>query len=119
MTNELTPIAGYEGLYSIDREGNVFSVKKQKYLSQSSICSGGYRQVGLYKNGACKMYCIHKLVATTFIPNPDGCTIVDHIDGNKQNNRVDNLEWVTQKENVQRCIRKGEFSLMRRRKTKD
>ena len=56
----------------------------------------GYLQVSV---GSCKTALVHKLVARAFIPNPLGATDVDHIDGNKTNNRVENLRWVTHKEN--------------------
>ena len=69
--------------------------------------------VGLYKDGKVKQFCVHKLVAMAFIPNPNNFTVVDHLDGNKRNNCVENLEWVTQKENVHRCIAKGQFSKMK------
>lgn len=56
--------------------------------------------VNLYKNGKNKIKKIHRIVAENFIPNPENKPEVNHIDGNKQNNKVDNLEWVTKSENV-------------------
>lgn len=64
----------------------------------------GYSRVLLSANGIHKNYQIHRLVATTFIPNPKNLLIVNHIDGNPKNNRVENLEWCTQSENVLHAI---------------
>lgn len=61
---------------------------------------GRYYQTVLYKNKSCKSYYIHRLVAETFISNPDNLPFVNHKDENKQNNCVDNLEWCTQKYNI-------------------
>lgn len=107
MDDELKPIKGYEGLYSIDRNGNVFSHKRKRYLSLKAENSRGYIQVGLYKGEKVKMFCVHKLVAMTYIPNPNNLPVVDHLDGNKKNNHISNLEWCTQKENVMRALANG------------
>lgn len=89
-------IKGYEGLYQISNKGRVWSVRKQKYMKP--YYSGGnmtrYNKVDLIaKNGKRKKEYVHRLVALNFIPNPSGYTIVNHIDGNKINNCVENLEW--------------------------
>ena len=62
--------------------------------------TGRYYQTILYKNKSCKSYYIHRLVAEAFIPNPKNLPFVNHKDENKQNNCVDNLEWCTQKYNI-------------------
>jgi hypothetical protein len=100
-------IEGYEGLYKVSNTGKVYSYKNNKFLSLKGGNSRGYIQVGLYKEGAQKMFCVHKLVAQAFVPNPkpNEFIVVDHLDGNKRNNNANNLEWVTQHENVQRAIR--------------
>lgn len=102
------PIDGYEGKYAVSNLGNVMSInylntRKPKVLTPIKH-HGGYLIVHL---GAGKIKMIHTLVAKAFIPNPDGKKFVNHIDGNKQNNKVDNLEWVTSKENVNHAIRTG------------
>ncbi len=104
MDNEVwKDIKGYEGLYQISNLGRVKSlrkirgiqIQKEKILTLQPI-KGGYYRAKLCKNGKEKSYLVHRLVAETFIPEH---FTVNHKDGNKSNNTVDNLEWVTQKEN--------------------
>ena len=61
----------------------------------------GYLKIGLCKDGKCEKHRVHRLVAQAFIPNPYGLSDVNHIDGNKQNNSVSNLEWVSNRDNVE------------------
>ncbi len=97
-------IEGYEGLYQISNLGNVKSLKNNIILKPSKN-SKGYLQVFLWKNGSGKLLRIHRLVAKAFIPNFDDKPQVNHIDGNKQNNRVNNLEWVTNSENQKHAFK--------------
>lgn len=76
----------------------VFIVKKGQILKQR-IDNKGYYRVNLSINGRRKTVSVHRLVATAFCPNPDGRTVVDHIDTNRKNNNYLNLKWVTTKEN--------------------
>lgn len=108
-------IEGYEGLYSIDRNGRIYSHKRNKYLSLKPASINGYVQVVLYKDGKVRMFGVHRLVAKTFIPNPNDLPVVNHRDNNRANNRVDNLEWCTQKENVHHAIAEGRHGKMMRR----
>ena len=103
MKEEWKDIKGYEGLYQISSFGRVKSLNYMhksvsKYLSLA-IMSSGYVYVLLYKEGKRKMYRVHRLVAEAFIPNPNNYKEVNHKDENKQNNRVDNLEWCTRNYN--------------------
>jgi len=91
-------IPNYEGLYSIDINGNVYSHITGKFL-KANANHGGYLMVDLYKNGKVKKKVIHRLVAETFIPNPDNLPEVDHLDTNRRNNNANNLKWCTRKEN--------------------
>ncbi len=96
------PIDGYD--YEISNTGQVRSVRTGRILKQFLV--NGYLRVGLSKDGVEKKFYIHRLVAQAFIPNPKNKPQIDHIDGNKQNNRVDNLRWVTSKENNNNPITK-------------
>ena len=93
----------YRGLYQVSNEGKVKSLKfgKEKNLKEKKHKSG-YLQVDLYKDGKGKMFYIHRLVAHLFIENNDSLnkTQVNHIDEDKSNNSVENLEWCTPKENT-------------------
>lgn len=67
----------------------------------------GYSRVSMNLEGKNKMYFVHRLVARCFVPNPDNLQVVNHKDGNKLNNRAENLEWVTSSENNRHAIRTG------------
>ena len=95
----------YTGLYQVSNLGRVRSLgndktRKERIL-KPKINNKGYLQVILCKNGKVKTFLVHRLVATAFIPNPDNLPVVNHRDENPLNNCVDNLEWCTQKYNVQ------------------
>ena len=97
-------IKGFEGLYQISNFGNVKSLKRNIILKPSSN-GKGYLHIILYKNRKSKVSRIHRLVAQAFIPNPENKPQVNHIDGNKRNNNVNNLEWVTNSENQKHAFR--------------
>ncbi len=92
-------IEGFEGLYQISNLGRVYSVKRGKFLKPGKH-TDNYSQVNLYKNGKCKTYKIHRLVATAFIPNPMNYKEVNHINEVKSDNRVENLEWCDRSYNI-------------------
>jgi hypothetical protein len=101
QNESLRDIYGYEGLYVVDRTGNIFSMVRGRCLLKSWGNGSGYLKVNLYKNGICKKHYIHRLVAKAFIPNPNNLPEVNHKDGNKYNNSVDNLEWCSRQENIE------------------
>lgn len=91
-------IEGYEK-YSVSDTGLVKNTKSGWFLTCAKD-KYGYLYVSFPENGKVKKVRIHRLVATTFIPNPENKATVDHINGNKEDNRVSNLQWLSYKENL-------------------
>ena len=123
---EFIDIKGYEGYYQINKDGVVKSLDRlcrigHKFISKDveikAIKYGkvlnfqkekkGYLSVHLSKEGKSKTIKVHRLIATHFIPNPENKPEVNHKDGNKENNSIENLEWVTSKENCQHAVKNG------------
>ena len=118
-------IPGYEGFYQASDEGLIRSVTrciktkrgvlrrldghimKLTETHNKDNPHGWYLVCNLQKEGSIKLWAIHTLIAMTFIPNPYNYPMVNHKDGNKQNNRVENLEWVTAKMNSQHAYATG------------
>jgi len=111
VSEEWRAIAGYEGIYEVSNYGRVkslpnrrrngrgdndFYTTKEIILKPGRMAQTGYLSVSLKS----KTHSIHRLVAKAFIPNPDSKRQVNHIDKNKQNNAVSNLEWCTERENT-------------------
>lgn len=103
------PIVDIPG-YLISTQGRILSLKKNGTHLRKLQSPKGYKTVGFRENGRTTTYLVHRLMAKTFIPNPDPetKTIVCHKDGTK-NNSIDNLYWGTQLENIQDAIRHGSF----------
>ena len=101
-------IKGYEGIYQISNYGKVLrlmSYDSRGHLRNSKILKQnankyGYLQLGLHKEGVEKKYLVHRLVAENFLENPYNYPEINHIDENKQNNSVSNLEWCSRAYNV-------------------
>lgn len=116
---EWRDIPGYEGYYKVSSLGRVYSVHRRTQPRRFSggYClsirhhKNGYCFVALSKNGEQRQYRVHRLVAAAFIPNEDGLTEVNHIDGDKDNNKASNLEWCTRSENNAHAVRTGLRSL--------
>ena len=92
-------IKGYEGEYQISTLGNVKSLKTNKILTPTPHTKG-YLKAQLMHDGKRKMFYIHRLVAEAFLDNPNVLPQVNHKDGNRKNNAVDNLEWCSCQENI-------------------
>lgn len=112
MQNEIwKEISGYEGYFEVSNLGNFRSKDRIiKYKSngtrlypgkplKTETIVEGYQRIVLMKEAIKKRYMCHRLVAQEFVPNPDNKPYVNHINGNKADNRAKNLEWVTQSEN--------------------
>lgn len=109
------PIKGYEGYYEISNKSRVRSVERQvnhqygtrtvkEKIIKGSLGKRGYLEVSLCKGSTKRHYTLHKLVMEHFVPNPENKPCIDHIDGNKLNNQIENLRWVTYKENTNNPI---------------
>lgn len=92
--------------YFIDENGNVYSVALGRYVKKT-LMNTGYYSVSLVIDGVRKKHLLHRLLAQKFIPNPNRFTQVNHIDGNKVNNRLDNLEWCTPSQNQLHAFKLG------------
>lgn len=116
------PIEGYEGIYEVSDHGRIKSLSRSKaseswsFITNEKIMvpqlcgypDGKYYTVGFNKKGEkTKRFIIHRLVAKYFVPNPDNKPVVNHKDGNRLNNHKDNLEWVTQLENLKHAVETG------------
>ena len=94
--------------YMISDHGRILSFKgKSKLIISSTITSKGYEYVAIRQKGIYVGYSVHRLVATAFIPNPKRLPQVNHLDGNKLNNHVANLEWCDAYDNIMHAIRTG------------
>lgn len=97
------PIKGYEHLL-ISRAGKVWTTTYNREL-HPILTNRGYLRVNLSKDKTVKKAHIHRLVAEAFIPNPDNLPQVDHIDGNKLNNTVENLQWISPSDNTKKACK--------------
>jgi hypothetical protein len=107
-------IEGYEDLYFVDDFGNVVAVPTlksggrkfdNKYLVlKQKINKYGYCEVTLYKEGKQKTFLVHRLLAKAFLPNPLNLPVVNHKNGIKSDNRLENLEWATYRENTNHAL---------------
>lgn len=117
MEEEWRDIAGYEGLYQVSNLGRVKSLERRipnsrgfgtrivrEMIKKQSCIEGRYCSASFNNNGHHKTIVIHRIVAKTFISNPKNKPTVNHRDGNKHNNRVENLEWATYSENNRHAI---------------
>lgn len=92
--------------YEVDTEGNVYSLRFNRKLSPKNNWDG-YLRIQLWDHGKCRFVAIHRLIAEAFVPNPDNKPLINHKNGNKQDNRAENLEWCTQQENIRHAWSEG------------
>jgi len=105
-------IKGFEGFYQISNYGRVYSTKRKKPRIINGMNQNNYRCVRLKdKNGSNINIFVHRLVALHFLPIIQGKNVVNHKDFNRSNNHVDNLEWCTQKENMQHAHQNGRIKI--------
>lgn len=112
-------VIGYEGMYQVSTFGRVRALEREieykngtRHTYPEKILSArldkyGYLRTNLYKSGKAKVKKIHRIVAESFIPNKDKKSTINHKDGNKLNNRVENLEWTTWGENNKHALDTG------------
>jgi hypothetical protein len=100
---DLVPIAHFELKYQISPQGGIWNLEKQTWQAQTQN-PNGYLKVQLSLNGKKDQLLVHRLVAKHFLPNPYDCDQVNHKNGDKTDNCVENLEWMTQRQNIQHSL---------------
>ncbi len=101
----IVDVYGYEGKYAVSSMGKVWTYKSNKWLKQGFAGQGRYRTVALGHSNETRY--VHRLVAQAFLENPENKLTVNHKNGNVDDNRLDNLEWATQQEQVDHAIATG------------
>jgi len=91
--------------YEITERGEVFSLKFGRRQKLKPNCNDGYPYINLYRYGRQRTFKVHRLVAEAFLPNPEGKKCVNHKNGDRADNSVENLEWVTHSENMSHAYR--------------
>jgi len=120
QVGKLKDIPGYEGLYAASKDGRIWSYPNRRnkfqgmWMRQVKFVNTKNRTkphsqytVHLYKDKKYKNYQVHRLVAQTFIPNPNNLPQINHIDGDSLNNRINNLEWCDNSHNLKHAVETG------------
>ena len=114
-------VKGFEGYYAVSSNGNVKSLDRiiqgkrckthiKERVMRQYVGKDGYLSIQLFSGGKPITFKVHRLVAQSFLDNPDNLPEVNHIDGNKQNNTVDNLEWCTRGYNIRHAFKTGLYN---------
>jgi len=126
----IQPVAGWEDRYGVTKDGRVWAYPYTRECPPTKIrkaCtkeyaghwlvvntnSNGYSNVGFYRDGKRRTYKVHRLVALAYLPLVEGKTIINHKNGIKTDNRVENLEWTTHKENTSHAFKLGLQTVVR------
>ena len=97
LTEEWKPVEGFEGLYLVSNLGKIYSIRNKTML-KPLVTRAGYNRVHLSVDGKVSSLTVHRIVAKAFVPNPEGKPTVNHKNEIKADNRAENLEWMTNKE---------------------
>ena len=114
-------IRGYEGIYQISNLGSVKRISnihwcnlkyRDNYYLKPLDNGKGYLRIKLTVNNKSRRVMLHRLIAEAFIENPNNYPFVNHIDGNKKNNNLNNLEWCTQSQNCLHSVKMGTWGAL-------
>lgn len=111
LVEEFRPVVGYENYYLVSSHGNVKSIRMGLHRVMKQANTKGYKAINLKVKGKAIMKKVHRLVAEAFIPNPNDYPLINHLDSDKTNNKVSNLEWSTSKLNTAHGIKFGNIKI--------
>ncbi len=120
-------VIGYEGIYQVSNLGRMKRIAKNhlcnlkyqgEYYLKPMDNGKGYLRMKLSNNGFSKRVMLHRIIAEAFIPNPLNKKVINHINNNKKDNRIENLEWCSQSENCLHSVKLGTWGALKKNKLK-